>query len=42
MRTRVIAANDVRIPEPAPGEIVVVERRIFFFMMTPAAAPEYR
>lgn len=26
MRTRVIAANEVRIPEPAAGEVVVVER----------------
>ena len=26
MQTRVIAANEVRIPEPAAGEVVVVER----------------
>lgn len=26
MRTRVVAANEVRIPEPANGELVVVER----------------
>lgn len=26
MHTRVVAANEVRIPEPAAGEIVVVER----------------
>jgi hypothetical protein len=26
MRTRVVAANDVRIPDPVAGEVVVVER----------------
>lgn len=26
MHTRVIAANEVRIPEPVAGEVVVVER----------------
>jgi len=26
MRTRTVVANDVRIPEPVTGEIVVVER----------------
>lgn len=26
MKTRTVAANDVRIPDPVPGEVVVVER----------------
>lgn len=26
MRTRVVAANEVRIPEPSAGEVIVVER----------------
>lgn len=26
MHTRVVAANEVRIPEPGPGEVIVVER----------------
>ena len=26
MRTRVVAANEVRIPEPVPGEVLVIER----------------
>lgn len=26
MRTRVVAANEVRIPEPTAGEVIVVER----------------
>ncbi len=26
MRTRVIAANEVRIPEPVAGEVVVIQR----------------
>lgn len=26
MRTRIVPANEVRIPEPAAGEVVVVER----------------
>jgi hypothetical protein len=26
MRTRSIAANEVRIPEPAAGEVIVIER----------------
>jgi hypothetical protein len=26
VKTRTVAANDVRIPDPVPGEVVVVER----------------
>jgi hypothetical protein len=26
MHTRVVAANEVRIPEPAPGEALIIER----------------